>query len=103
MAEVRDAFDDQIRRGNLVEQQVVPVTRRPADRFGAAGAEPEGRMRLLDRVRLDDDVVEMPALAMVRKPALARPAHPEPAHPPADTPVRPPGGGAKTPEFSGPI
>src|SRR5271155_2915157 len=73
MAEGGDALDDQIGRSDLVEQQIVALARGAADRLGTAGAEPEGRMRLLNRVGLDDDVVEMPALTMMRKPALARP------------------------------
>ena len=73
VAEGGDALDDQVGRGDLVEQQIVALARGAADRFGAAGAEPERRVRLLDRVRLDDDVVEVPALAVMREPALARP------------------------------
>src|ERR1700751_2793982 len=41
MAERGDALDDQIGRRDLVEQQIVSLARRAADRLGAAGAEPE--------------------------------------------------------------
>ena len=58
---------------DLVEQQVVALARRAADRLLAAGAEPERRVRLLDRARLDDDVVELPALAVMGKAAWRRP------------------------------
>src|SRR5215471_6124339 len=72
-AERRNTLDDQIGRRNLIEEQIVALARGAADRFRAAGTEPERRVRLLDRARLDDDVVETPALAVVRKPPGARP------------------------------
>src|SRR4029077_19286764 len=72
-----NALDDQIGRRDLVEQQIVTLARGAADRFGAPRTEPEGRVRLLDRVWLDDDVVEMPARAVMREPALARPRLPD--------------------------
>src|SRR5215472_13117654 len=73
LAESRDTVDDQISRCDLVEQQIVTFACGTADRLGAAGTEPERRMRLLDRARLDDDVVEPPALALVGEPARRRP------------------------------
>ena len=73
MAEGGDALDDQIGRRDLVEQQIVALARGAADRLGAAGAHPERRMRLLDRRRLDGDVVVVPQLAVIGKPALGRP------------------------------
>src|SRR6202030_4584582 len=45
MAEGGDALDEQIGGSDLVEQQIVAVARRASDRFGAAGAEPERRVR----------------------------------------------------------
>src|SRR5208282_3716885 len=62
-----DPVDRQIDRADLVEQQIVALARRPRDRFGAAGAHPERRMGFLDRRRLDHDVLEMPALAVMRE------------------------------------
>jgi len=50
VAEGGDALDDQIGRRDLVEQQIVPFAGGAADRFGAAGAEPEGWVGLLDRI-----------------------------------------------------
>ena len=72
-AEDAHPVDDDIDRRNLVEQQIVALARRPLDRLLAAGAEPEGRVRLLDRSRLDDDVVVMPPAALIREPTLAGP------------------------------
>ena len=69
LAEGGDAVDDQAGRGDLIEQQVVAIARGAADRLRAAGAEPERRMRLLDRARLDDDIVVAPALALIGEPA----------------------------------
>jgi hypothetical protein len=68
-----DTLDDQIGRRDLVEQQIVSLARRAADRLGTPGAQPERRMRLLDRARFDDDVVEMPALAMMGEASRTRP------------------------------
>src|SRR6516225_4461578 len=72
LAKGRDAVDDQISGRDLVEQQIVAFARGTADRLSAAGAEPEWRMRLLDRARLDHDVVEPPALVVIREPLLCR-------------------------------
>src|SRR5215472_4714929 len=72
LAEHLDALDDQVGRRDLVEQQFVALARRPLDRFGAARAEPERRVRLLDRARLDDDIVVAVPLALVRKAFTAR-------------------------------
>src|SRR5262245_36593423 len=72
-AEGRNPFDDQIGRCDLVEQEIVAFACGAADRLGAAGAEPERRMRLLDWARLDDDIVEPPALALIGEPAWRRP------------------------------
>src|ERR1700693_2247094 len=44
-----------------------------ADRIGACRADPERRVRLLHRRRLDDDVFVMPVLAVMREAALAGP------------------------------
>ena len=60
-------------RGELIQQQVVAARRHPADRVGMAGALPERRMRLLNGRRLDDDVVELPVLAVEAEPLVRRP------------------------------
>ena len=60
-----NALDDEIGRRDLVEQQIVAFACGAADRFGTASAEPEGRMGLLDRARLDDNIVIMPPLAAI--------------------------------------
>ena len=51
----------------------MPAPRDPADGFRMAGALPERRVRLLDGRRLDDDVVELPVLAVEREPLVRRP------------------------------
>ena len=51
----------------------MPAPSHLADRIGVAGALPERRMRLLDGRRLDDDVVELPVLALPREPLVRRP------------------------------
>ena len=65
---------------DLVEQEIEAPLRRTPDRLEAAGPHPQGRMRLLHRARLDNDVVEVPALAVMRKavaggPGLAQEGH----------------------------
>src|SRR5262249_21481355 len=64
-------LDRQVDRADLVEQQVEAIAGGTTDRFKAAGAHPERRVRLLRWPRLDHDVVEVPALAVMREPALA--------------------------------
>ena len=59
------------RRGELVEQQLGAAPRHLADRVRTAGRHPDRRMRLLPRRRLDDDVLEIPVLAVMRE-ALVR-------------------------------
>src|SRR5439155_16552919 len=73
LAEDAHPVDDHVDRRDLVEQQIVALARGAPDRLGAAGAEPEGRVRLLDRRRLDDDVVVTAPFAAVGEPALAGP------------------------------
>ena len=63
----RHPLDDQIDGRDLVEQQVEPLLRRAPDQLEATGPHPQRRMRLLHGARLDDDVVEVPALAVVRE------------------------------------
>src|SRR5690348_10395378 len=72
-AEHRDALDRQIDWRDLIEQQVIALARGAADRVLAAGAEPEGRVGPLRRRRLDDDILVVPALAVMREPCGARP------------------------------
>ena len=60
-------------RGELVQQQVMPAGGDLADTLGMAGALPERRMRLLVGRWLDDDVVELPVLAVERKPFVRGP------------------------------
>ena len=60
-----DALADALERGHLIEQQVIAILRRLADRALAAGADPHRRMGLLHGRRLDDDLVELPALGLV--------------------------------------
>ena len=64
---------DHIERGDLVEQQVEVVLRGPAQANGAARSQPQGRVRSLDRRRLDDDVLERPVFADMGKALLRRP------------------------------
>ena len=52
-------------RRELVEQEIVAVGGDLLDRGRAAGAHPQRRMRLLRGGRLDDDVVELPVLAVM--------------------------------------
>src|SRR5262249_50618138 len=67
MLEQVESLHDRGGRGELVEQELVSALGNPLDRAGAAGRHPDRRMRLLFGRRLDDDVLEMPVLAVVRK------------------------------------
>src|SRR5579859_7641324 len=69
----RDALGDQVRPGILIEDQIEPARGGPPDRTGAAGGDPERRMRLLRRRRLDHDIVEPPETAAMGEPAAHRP------------------------------
>src|SRR6516225_8508330 len=74
------ALDGEVDGRDLVEQEIEAALRGAPDRFEAAGAHPERGMRLLSGARFDDDIVEMPALAMVREalaggPRLAQERH----------------------------
>ena len=73
LAEDGDALDDLVDLGKLVEQQVVALARGAADAVVAAGGQPERRVRALQRLGLDHDVVVLPALAVMAEPALAGP------------------------------
>src|SRR5215467_2407789 len=66
-----DALDGKIDGRDLVEQEIEPALGSAPDRFETARAHPQRGMGPLRGARLDDDVVEMPALAVVRE-ALAR-------------------------------
>ena len=70
-AEQRDALAELLGRGILIEDQVEAALGGAADRGVAGGRDPERRMRLLRRRRLDHDVVELPEPAAMRE-ALAR-------------------------------
>ena len=63
----RDRLADIRWRGVLAEQQIVTLLRDPADRALAAGAHPDRRVGLLRGRRLDDDAVETPIPAAMRK------------------------------------
>ena len=76
----RHALDGEIDRGNLVEQEIETALRRALDQLEAAGSHPQGRMRLLGRARLDDDVVEVPAPAVMREAALGGPGFAQEGH-----------------------
>ena len=65
--------DDLVGLGQLVEQQVVALARGAADAVGAAGGEPQRRVRALQRLGLDHDVVVVPALAAMAEAALGGP------------------------------
>ena len=67
----RDAPSDLLRRGILIENKAEAASGGTPDRGFAAGGDPERRMGLLRRRRLDYDVVEGPEFAAVGK-ALAR-------------------------------
>ena len=69
-----DAPDDLVGLGELVEQQVIALACRAADAVGAAGREPQRRVRALQGRGLDHDVVVVPALAVMAEARLARPA-----------------------------
>ena len=58
-------------RGELVEQKLEAAPRHLADRIGLPAAIQIGGCGFCARRRLDDDVVEMPVLAVVRE-ALVR-------------------------------
>ena len=67
-----EAVDRLVDRGELVEQQIMAPRGDIADALGMAGALPERRVRLLVGRRLDDDVVELPVLAVEREAFVAR-------------------------------
>src|SRR6185437_7956233 len=69
----RDALGDRLRAAALAEQQVVALFGGKADRGRARRADPKGRVRLLHRRRLDDDVLVVPVLAAMREAAAGRP------------------------------
>src|SRR5689334_23594986 len=73
LAEDAHPIDDYVDGRDLVEQEVVALAGGALDRLLAAGAEPEGRVRLLDRGGFDDDVVVAAPAALVREAALAGP------------------------------
>src|SRR6185312_7603235 len=80
IAEGGDTGDRQVDWAELIEQKIVAFARGAADRLLAAGTEPERRMGTLLGRRLDQDIVEMPALAVMRKtsdvaPRLANHSH----------------------------
>src|SRR5580704_9556401 len=68
-----DTLGDRFRPAALAEQQIMALVGGVADRIGARRADPERRMRLLHRRRLDDDVLVMPVLAVMREAALGGP------------------------------
>jgi hypothetical protein len=73
----RDTLGDGFRPAGLAEQQIIALVGGIADRVGARRADPEWRMRLLHRRRLDDDVVVVPVLAVMREAAFAGPSLPQ--------------------------
>ena len=73
LAEDRDALDDLVGLGELVEQQVVALARGAPDAVVAAGGEPQRRVRALQRLGLDHDVVVVPVLAAMAEAALGGP------------------------------
>jgi hypothetical protein len=62
-----NALAERCSAGILIEDQVEAARRGAADRGFAAGGNPERRMRLLRRRRLDHDVLELPEAAMMRE------------------------------------
>jgi hypothetical protein len=52
-----------VERSQLVEQEIEPARSRGAYSLPAARADPYRRMRLLRRLGLDDDAVEIPPFA----------------------------------------
>ena len=74
LLEERDAPDDLVGLGKLVEQQVIALARGAADAVGAAGGQPQRRVRALQRRWLDHDVVVAPALAVMAEASFAHPA-----------------------------
>ena len=63
--ELRDVADDVLHQIVLAEQQIVAALGDLAHRALRPGAHPERRVRPRRRRRLDDDVVELPELALV--------------------------------------
>src|SRR5262249_45298714 len=66
-----DALTQHFRRGELIEDEIVPALGGEFDGGGTSRARPQQRMRRLLRGRLDDYVLEAPEAALVRE-ALAR-------------------------------
>src|SRR5271156_6588756 len=65
--EVFDALPDDFGRSKLVKQQIEASLSNFFDRRFAAGSRPDWRVRPLTGSRLDDDVLEFPEPASVRK------------------------------------
>src|SRR6185295_6955620 len=72
----RDAFAERGGRSVLVEDKVEPARRGSFDRMRIAGSDPKRRMRGLRRRRFDDDILEMPKAALVRKTLSRGPGSP---------------------------
>ena len=69
----RNPFRYRFRATGLTKQQVKVVLGGKADRVRALRPDPQGRVRFLHRRRLDDDILVVPVLAVMRKPALTGP------------------------------
>src|SRR5690349_3414206 len=69
LAEDRDALDDLVGLRQLVEQQIVALARGTPDAVVAAGGKPQRRVRALQGLGLDHDVLVVPALAMMAEAA----------------------------------
>src|SRR5439155_18549097 len=69
----RDPLGHGFRSTALAEQPIMALFGGGADRIGARRADPDRRMRLLHRRRLDDDVLIVPVLAVMREAAPAGP------------------------------
>jgi hypothetical protein len=63
--EQRDALAQHFRRGELIEDEIVPALGGALDGGGTPRARPQRGVRRLLRGRLDDDVLEAPEAALV--------------------------------------
>ena len=68
-----EPFQRDLQGLKLVEQQVIAAPRRRLQRFRSSCRHPKRRMRLLGGRRFDNDILERPALALMREAALGGP------------------------------
>src|SRR5262249_5462208 len=98
-----NAFAQRFRRGELIEDEIVPALRGALDGGGTTPGRPQRRMRRLLRRRLDKDVLEAPKAAGVREALACRPRLEENLKPLVETRLRLLGRDTEPFEFGMPV